>query len=349
MAKGREPLTHRIIMEKPEKPNLSDIASNLGISKMTVSRVLRGGAGFSDATKEKVLREVERVGYVPDRIAAAFGRAKASTLVGICLPRLTSPLFASVADTLSATFSRLGYQTMIGTHNHSPEEEEAWLRNFASWKPAAVVLAGRNHSPSTGRLLRSLGVPVAEIWDLTTKPYDLAIGFSHYDNGFEMARVMVDAGHITLGYVGALAAYPSASGHVRRRGFAEGLATLGASLVAEEIVHGTPGFYAGFVGTETLLARRGGLDAIYYHDDEMAIGGLSYLTKIGLRVPEDIGIAGWGGLEAAAILPKRLTTTVVPTARLAKQAAQAVVARLNGDAAQDVILIETRLARGSTI
>lgn len=336
-------------MKKTDNPNLSDIANTLGISKMTVSRVLRGGSGFSDATKEKVLREVERVGYVPDRIAAAFGRAKSSTLIGICLPRLTSPLFASVADTLSATFLRLGYQTMIGTHNHSPEEEEAWLRNFASWKPAAVVLAARDHSPSTGKLLRSLGIPVAEIWDLTTKPFDLAIGFSHYDNGYEMARLMVDAGHKAIGYVGALSAFPGASGHIRRRGFADGLAALGADLVAQEIVHGTPGFYAGFVGTETLLARRRQLDAIYFQDDEMAIGGLAYLTKVGLRVPEDIGIAGWGGLEAAAILPKRLTTTVIPTARLAKLAAEAVVARLSGDAAQDVILIETRLARGSTI
>lgn len=336
-------------MEKPTKTSLDDIARSLGVSKMTVSRVLRGGSGFSNSTKERVLQEVDRTGYVPDRIAAAFGRAGASTLVGVCVPRLTSPLFASVAEALNATFARLGYQTMIGAHNHAPDEEEAWLRNFASWKPAAVVLASRVHSTGTLRLLRHMQIPVAEIWDLTTKPYDLAIGFSHYDNGLEMARLMVGAGRLACGYVGALNGNKNAAGYLRYQGFCAGVTDLGGAVVAREILQENPGFYAGFYGTETMLARGQKLDAIYYQDDEMAIGGLAYLAKVGLRVPEDIGVAGWGGMEAAAILPKRLTTTAIPTARLGKLAAEAVVSRLRGDPVQDITLIETRLVPGSTV
>ncbi len=335
-------------MEKRTKPSLEDIARSLGVSKMTVSRVLRGASGFSEQTRDKVMHEVARTGYMPNRLAAAFGKSGASTLIGVCVPRLTSPLFGSLLEALNQTLARLGYQTMIGTHNQMPDEEEAWLRTLASWKPAAVLLAARTHSTGTMDLLRDMAVPVAEIWDLTTKPIDLAIGFSHFDNGLEMARCITTAGHRNIGYVGALG-NRNTSGHLRYQGFLRGLSERGITLTVAEILQDQPGFYAGYYGTETMLARNNALDAIYYHDDEMAIGGYAYLTKIGVRVPDDIGIAGWGGMEAASILPRRLTTTAIPTARLGKIAAEALVSRLRGDPVDDVTIIQTRLVPGSTI
>jgi LacI family gluconate utilization system Gnt-I transcriptional repressor len=109
-----------------------------------------------------------------------------------------------------------------------------------------------------------------------------------------------------------------------------------------------PGFYAGYYGLETLLSRRRDLDVVYFHNDEMAIGGLAYAQARGLRVPEDLGIAGWGGMEAASILPRRLTTTIVPTTAIGKAAAEALVARIRGEAPQDVTVVPTRLVPGET-
>jgi LacI family transcriptional regulator, gluconate utilization system Gnt-I transcriptional repressor len=335
-------------MDRRTKPSLEDIARSLGVSKMTVSRVLRGASGFSELTRDRVMQEVARTGYLPNRLAAAFGPSGTSTLIGVCVPRLTSPLFGSLLESLNQTFARLGYQTMIGSHHQMPDEEEVWLRTLASWKPAAVVLAARVHTKSTMTLLRDMGVPVAEIWDLTTKPIDLAIGFSHFDNGLEMARCMTAAGRKRIGYVGALGDR-NTSGHLRYQGFQRGMSEIGITMEAEEILQDQPGFYAGYYGTETLMSRNGKLDAIYYHDDEMAIGGYAYLTRIGVRVPDDIGIAGWGGMEAASILPRRLTTTAIPTTRLGKIAAEALISRLRGDPVADVTIIQTRLVPGSTI
>ncbi|TAG12327.1 MAG: LacI family transcriptional regulator, partial [Rhodobacterales bacterium] len=72
------------------KANLEDIARAAGVSKMTVSRVLRGGSGFSENTRTKVQAIAATMGYVPNRLAAAFGSDQAGTLVGMCVPRLTS-------------------------------------------------------------------------------------------------------------------------------------------------------------------------------------------------------------------------------------------------------------------
>ncbi len=329
------------------KANLEDIAKAAGVSKMTVSRVLRGGTGFSDDTRARVVKAAKELDYVPNRIAAAFGSHHRGTLVGMCVPRLTSGLFGHVLDGVDRALSRLGYQLMIGANNHSAKEEEAWIRQVITWRPAGLILSGRTHTPGTVDLLRSAAAPVVEIWDLTTSPIDMSVGFSHFDCGAEMGQFLLRRGRNRVGYVGALAR-ADVMGAARLEGFAATLSRAGHPLVACEILHDTPSFYAGYYGLETLLGSRAKVDVVYFHNDEMAIGGMAYAQSVGLRVPEDLGIAGWGGMEAASILPRRLTTTVVPTTAIGKAAAEALVARLKGEPGQDVTVVPTRLEPGAT-
>ena len=327
--------------------NLGDIAKAAKVSKMTVSRVLRGGTGFSDDTRDRVVKVAKSLGYVPNRLAAAFGADQAGTLVGMCVPRLTSGLFGHVLDGVDRALSRLGYQLMIGANNHSADEEEAWIRQVIAWRPAGLILSGRTHTPGTVELLRNAAAPVVEMWDLTTSPIDMSVGFSHYDCGAEMGQFLLRRGRRRAGYVGALAR-ADVMGAARLEGFDATLSRAGYPLVAREILHDTPGFYAGYYGLETLLSRQPMPDVVYFHNDEMAIGGMAYAKARGLRVPEDMGIAGWGGMEAASILPRRLTTTVVPTTAIGKAAAEALVARLKGEPGMDVTVIPTRLEPGET-
>lgn len=334
-------------LDRKGKPSLEDIARATGVSKMTVSRVLRGGTGFSDDTRERVTAAAESLGYIPNRLAAAFGSVQASTLVGICVPRLTSGLFGHVLDGVDRALSRLGFQAIIGTNAYAPEDEEAWVRQVASWRPAGLILTGRLHTPGTVDLLRATAMPVVEIWDLTTTPIDLAVGFSHRDCGVEMGQFLIRRGRMRAGFVGALA-QADVMGRARMEGFEAAFTGGGARFVDREVLLDRPGFYPGYYGLETLLARQTGLDVVYFHNDEMAIGGLHYCAARGIRVPEDLGIVGWGGMEAASVLPRRLTTTVVPTTAIGKAAAEALIARVRGEPGRDVTVLPTRLVPGET-
>ena len=335
-------------MSRSNKAGLEDIARAAGVSKMTVSRVLRGSSGFSEETRARVMSEVERLGYLRNRIAAAFGSGGTSTLVGVCVPRFASSLFGSTLESINTSLMRLGYQSMIGSHDQLPEEEEIWLKGLASWRPAGIILAARRHTPGTLSLLRDLTVPIVEMWDLNTQPIDVSVGFSHFDDGYTMGRFLMSRGRRRYGYVGAMANRVT-TGRNRRDGFEAALREGGISLAASETLEDHPGFYAGYYGTELLISREPKLDGIYYHDDEMAIGGMAWLASRGIRVPDDIGIAGWGGMEAASIQPRRLTTTVVPTALIGKTAAELLVGRMRGDPVQDVTMIPTRLVPGETV
>ena len=203
------------------------------------------------------MHAVESLGYRPNRLAAAFKSDKASTLVGVCVPRLTSGMFGSVLDSVDHTLSRLGYQTIIGSHEQVPETEEAWLATILSWRPAGVILSGRKHTRTVLDMLREQAVPVVEIWNLNTSPIDISVGFNHYDCGHEMGRYMVSKGCRYIAYVGAEANTPG-MGMIRLDGFRDALAEGGAQLATAEILIDRPGFYAGFYGTETILNRTGG-------------------------------------------------------------------------------------------
>ena len=334
---------------KRNNVSLAEVANAAGVSKMTASRVLRNAPGFTEQTRTKVMREVERLGYVHNRIAAAFGSEQTSTIVGVSVPNFSSALFGSVLDSVNLALAKLGYQTMIGVHENSPRTEEAWIRNILSWRPAGLIISSHLHTPATRQLLKAQGIPVVEMWNLNTSPIDISVGFNHFDCGFEMALYILGKGYQKIGYIGAGASAPG-TGSIRLQGFGKGLEVLSSiALAASEILADRPGFYAGYYGTETLLNRRSDLDAIYYQDDAMAIGGIFYCQANGISVPGDIGIAGWGSMEVASVLPKRLTTTVIGTQALGKSAAEALIARVRGELVDDILVAPTRLAPGNTL
>lgn len=139
------------------------------------------GSDFSDATHDRVMAAVDRMEYVPNRLNSAFHSVQASTLVGMCVPRLTFGRFGHVLDGVDRALTRLGYQAKFGCKNLVAEEEKAWLRQVVSWRPAWVILSGRSHTPVAVELRHNAVMPVVEIWDLTTSPIDRSVGFSHFD------------------------------------------------------------------------------------------------------------------------------------------------------------------------
>jgi len=182
--------------------SLAEVARAAGVSKMTASRVVREDGGYTEATRTKVLAEVERLGYLPNRLASVFAGDRKSTFIGVSIPDLGNEVFTQVLDGIDRRLGSFGYQTVLGLTQHTLEEEEAWIRTVLSWQPAGLILTGRSHSARTTDMLRSAGIPIVEIWDHNARPLDMCVGISHFDSGFEMGRYLIECGYLSLGYVG---------------------------------------------------------------------------------------------------------------------------------------------------
>lgn len=315
---------------------------------MTASRVLRGEGGYSEKTRAKVMAQVDALGYLPNRLATLFAGDTTSTFVGVSIPDLGNEVFAQVLEGIDQKLGSHGYQTVLGLTQHTLDQEESWIETVLSWQPAGLILTGRSHSPRALDMLKNAGVPIIEIWDLNSSPMDISVGIAHFDSGYEMGRYLVGLGYRAFGYVGTSHDVANAASR-RLDGFTKAVTDGGGTLTRQFCLHDTANFYPGYYGTEQLLATGAHVECVFYQNDSMAFGGFQYCERIGLSVPEDVGIAGWGDMPISSVLSKRLTSIHVPHLKLGQAAAQAMVARLKGEPVEDSLNIGFLLVPGQTV
>ena len=333
---------------KNNKVSLAEVARQAGVSKMTASRVIRGEGGYSEDTRDRVMTHVRDLGYLPNRLATAFSGDAKTTFIGVSIPDLGNEVFTQVLDGIDQKLSSFGRQTVLGLTQQSLEEEEKWVETVLSWQPAGLILTGRSHSKRTTEMLRNSGLPIVEIWDLNTSPLDLCVGINHFDSGYEMGRYLIDCGYRHLGYVGTKHDTANAAS-ARLEGFSKAVEDGGGALRREFCLHDTATYYPGYYGTEHLLSATQDVECIFYQNDAMAFGGMQFCIKSGRRVPEDIGIAGWGDLPVAAVLGKRLTSIHVPHLKIGQVAAEAMIASLSGEPVDTSRDLGFRLIPGATV
>ncbi len=333
---------------KNNKVSLTQVAKAAGVSKMTASRVLREEGGYSEDTRLKVMEQVDRLGYLPNRLATVFAGDTSSTFIGVSIPDLGNEVFAQVLEGIDRKLGRLGYQSVLGLTQHTLEEEESWIRTVLSWQPAGLILTGRNHSKKAMDMLRNAGIPIVEIWDFNSSPLDMSVGINHFDSGFDMGRYLINCGYRKIGYVGTSHNTANAA-TTRMAGFVEAVENGGGEVVKQLCLHDTATYYPGFYGTEQLLASSGDTECIFYQNDAMAFGGSQYCQSKGLRIPEHIGIAGWGDLPIAPVLTSRMTSMHVPHLKLGQTAAEMMIARLSNEPVENCKDVGFRLIPGSTV
>ena len=330
-----------------KKISLAEVARAAGVSKMTASRVLRDQGGFSESTRQKVMAEVERLGYLPNRMATAFAAGETSPFIGVSIPDLRNEAFAQVLEGIDHKLGTFGHQTVLGLSRHLPDEEEKWIEKVLSWQPAGLILTGRVHSPRTLTMLKNAAIPIVEMWDLNSSPLDMCVGLNHFDSGYQVGRYLIEKGYRKVGYVGTDHGVANAA-QSRWQGYAKAVEDGGGNVCQHHGLNDVPGFYPGYYGTEQLLNSQPDVQAIFYQNDNMAIGGYEYCERRGLRIPRDIGIVGWGDLPVLSVFRKKLTTVKVRHVRLGQLAAEKLLSTLHGSAVQPVSDIGYLTVPGAT-
>ena len=315
---------------------------------MTASRVLRDEGGFSEKTRAKVMMEVERLGYLPNRLAAVFAGGKKSTFVGVSIPDLGNEVFTHVLEGIDRKLVSFAHQTVLGMTQHDLVEEENWIETVLSWQPAGLILTGRAHTPRAIQLLRGTDIPLVEIWDLNSSPIDMCVGLNHFDSGYAMGRFLLSKGYKRLGYVGTSHDTANAA-TARLNGYTKAIEDGGGNLTKQLCLNDIPGFYPGYYATEQLLSSNSNLEVIFYQNDNMAVGAVHFCQAHKIAIPGDIAIAGWGELPIASVLPYRLTTVHVNHLRIGQLAAEKLLLRISGEKIEPATDAGFKLIPGETV
>jgi LacI family transcriptional regulator, gluconate utilization system Gnt-I transcriptional repressor len=328
-----------------QRPTIREVSRLAGVSRMTVSRVIRNLDLVLPETRERVSKAIADLGYVPDRAAGSLTTHRTG-FIALVLPNLTNANFAAVAHGLTEALRQADYHLLIGYTDYSLDEEERQLKNLLERRPEAIVLTGAVHRRTASRILLAADIPVLEIADLPRHPIEHAVGFSNYQAGRTAARYLIERGFTRIGAAGSSneGDVIDQRGEERLRGFEDELRLSGlpAHLVLR---HGnTPVSYDhGAKVTGILLEREPRLEAVFAVSDLSAVGIVMECQRRGVQVPGDLSVMGFGDFEIGREINPALTTIHVDFRALGQRTGQLILDLMPGRAKEAPRIIDVGL------
>ncbi|GAA4227316.1 LacI family transcriptional regulator [Streptosporangium album] len=297
---------------------LEDVARQAGVSLATASRVLNGSTRQVGASlRDKVELAAAQLGYRTNVAAQTLARG-ASNVIGLVVHDLTDPYFAAIADGVMRVAESQGLVVMVGTTHRDPEREIAYVSTLNAQRVGAVLLAGsRVADPHvTGRLreeldrYRQTGGRVACVGQDLLGVDSVVPG--NREGAAALARALAGLGHRRFAVLAGPAGLITAGD--RTAGFAGALAELG--LPAPQIVHGSFDRDGGYAAAAVVS----GATCVFAVNDVMAVGALASFRGRGIRVPEDVSVAGFDDIATLRDLVPALSTVRLPLADMGARA-----------------------------
>ena len=319
-----------VVAETNRKVTLKDVSRAAGLSLITVSRALRHPETVHADTRARIQQTIADLGYVPN-LAARSLVSRRSDMIGVVVPILASSLFADFVQGVTKSLDAHGLRMLLAVSNWSPEKEEDAVRTFIARQADAIILTGFSHTETTRRLLGQYGGPVVEAWNVSDDVIDSAVGFDNYAAAAEMTRYLIDKGYSEIVMVGG-ASRNNDQAADRTRGFIDAMRGAGREVGPDTIVEfdNPATIESGGPLIRKLLARTRKPDAVFFLAELPAHGAMLWCMSNGIRVPEDVAIAGFGDLSLSALLPIPMTTVQIQGHRIGECAAELVFERLQG-------------------
>lgn len=327
---------------------MADVAKVAGVSAQTVSRVLRKPEGSAPHIRERVHKAVRETSYVQNLAASNLASNRSMTVAAV-IPLISSSIFAETVQGLSNILVPAGYQIIIGHTGYNEDREEAIVRSLLGRRPDAFLLIGTHHTKSTRALLTQAGIPVVETWDWIQKPIDQLVGFSNKDALLELVAYVKQAGYKRPLFLGSILPGDYRAGS-RLKGYLEGMAEHYPDAPANTLVVNNLR-YEMRTGSELLHTARERFpdtDVMLFSSDLFASGAILECQRLGISVPNELAITGFGDYEIAGSLNPGLTTISVASTAMGEEAANIILRRLSDQQPPKKVAIGfTLMARGS--
>ncbi len=296
---------------------ICDVARLAQVSPTTVSRVLNGkdAEHMRPETKERVLRVLAELDYVPVKAARALRKNKTG-VIAVLLPDVSNPFFACFTRGVEAVSFRNGVSMMICDSNHSYEKESRYLDILLEEGVDGVVFVPVD-KPDERKLarLKKHGIKVV-VADRRVDGWPV-VEADNAQGSYKLTKYVLSLGYRRIAYIAGPAKVSTSQDRVR--GFQEAMREEGLSPIVVE--YGDFTFETGYSLAQKIFAR-GDVDLVMCGNDLMAIGVLRAAAEQGINVPQDLGLTGFDHIRFADLVHPPLTTVEVPAYEMGEEAAR---------------------------
>lgn len=281
---------------------LKDVAKDLGLSIVTISKVLRNHPDIPEETRERVLKRVKELEYQPNILARGLVTGR-SYLIGLVVPDLLHPFFAELAKALSAAIGMHGYSTIITSSEEDPELEAREIQQLTGRGLDALVVASSGTDKQPFQRMDRQGLPYVLIdRELPGLPANF-VGIDDAAAGRMATEHLIDQGCKTIAHIRGR---ENSTGKGRFEGYRQALKKTGIAFSESLVIaRSNVDINSEKLGAEAmrlLLKRKPRPDGVFAYNDPLAIGAVNAILEAGLRIPEDVAVIGCGNLHYDSLL-----------------------------------------------
>lgn len=297
---------------------MKDVAQRAGVGVGTVSRVINHVPGVKESTLIKVNQAIKELNYIPDEYARGL-KTKSSRTIALILPSVWYPFFSEFAYYVEKRLGKENYKLLLCNSNDNPTEEAKYIKMLKQNKIDAIIAI--TYSDIEQYIYSN--IPFVSL----DRYFDKKVSYvtsDNYEGGKLAARKLLEHGARSLAYVGSHSKYPNGT-MLRRAGFRDYLENIGIDykeiFLQEPVNDFTPYILE-------MLKVHPKIDGIFCHTDSLLLKLRKILNQYGYRVPEDIQLIGFDGMNLSSDLPLGISTIAQPVEQLANGAVDLVLRKI---------------------
>ena len=301
---------------------LKDIAQDLGLSPVTISKVLRDHPDISEETRKRVLKRMKELNYRPNLAARSLITGRTWTM-GLVVPDLLHPFFAHIAKALSAEVRKKGYSLFISSSDEDPKLEQQEIEQLVARRVDVMLIASVQQNIESFRFIEEQKVPYILLDRYFPELEANFVGVDDKTVGMLATTHLIEQGCKRIAHLRG----PDVSTAIGRlEGYKEALSSRKLAPPAGHIIAiGTSadhrGELRGYEATQKLLSNRTRPDGIFCFNDPSALGAMRAIFDAGLRIPEDVAVVGCGNVSYDDLLRVPLSSVDQDSETLGKRAA----------------------------
>ena len=336
---------------RTHQATIVDIARQVGVSKSTVSRALRGQADIHPGTRQAVLEVAAQLDYQPNQLAYSLARSKTNT-VGVLIPEMLSSFYPRVLISIQQTLRQAGYSVLICQSDESYETEQDNARMLLANRVDGLIVSHTKETRNFDhlRVFQRKGVPVVFFNRVCEDMVVSNVTVDDQRGAFRVVEHLIQSGYQRIAHLAGPDSLPNSRN--RLNGYLDALRHYQVTVDPSLIISYDLTLEKANIYVNHLLNLPQPPDALFAMNDPTAIEALKVCRKRNLRVPEDLAIAGFSNDPASSLVEPSLTTVAQPIDDLGYYAARLLLEQLHGDAEtppETVVLPTELLIRGSTV
>lgn len=329
------------------KPTVKDVARLANVSVATVSRVINDLGGYSEETKENVMKIVEKIGYQRNAIARGLVMKNTHT-IGVLLPDVSTNFYAEILNGIQDTAHQNGYSVVACNAGRDAIMALDYLRVLAERQVDGIIIISLEFKEEYYKAIEVLNIPYILVSTMSYRFQVPYVKVNDQQAAYTATQYLIEKGHKEIAMIAGGENDPIA-GTPRVQGFIHALGDYGLNVNPKLIKYGDFSYESGIHCMEELLRENKRFTAVFAASDDMAVGALSVAYKRKIPVPEELSIIGYDNTKVAQMAIPPLTTIAQPLYDMGKKSTENLLDTISTNKKAESTILPHNIVERSTV